>query len=506
MGYDEPPMKKPPDGVSLPFDFSIPRPDPVVELDDASLRPRPVPSAVSRPEATQATQAIEEPRALSVAELGNKIRRSIDGGFTKSVWVAGEVSGARPAASGHLYFSLKDEEEDATIDVAFYKTSLTQRTRKLIVDGARIRIRGRPSYWAPRGKLQFSADGAEPLGKGALLIALEMLRAKLTAEGLFAKEKKRPLPPDPRIVGVVTSSGGAVIHDIRKVAFRRGGARILLAPAAVQGANAAHTVRVALRRLQRVEEVDVIIVARGGGSSDDLQCFNDEALVREVAACRVPVVSAVGHEVDITLTDFAADMRAATPSQAAEMVVPNRAARGDLLHERTRALIRAMRARLGEDEIVLHRLSQKMADPRLLLLHAQQLLDEHKSSIVREMDRHLRERGDITAALRTRLAHRHPATVIAKERAEMVRLSNALGRRMHARLSAEVSTSRSLAARLDAMSPLKVLSRGYAIVTRNDGSAVRKANDVKRGERVAIRVERGTIAADVVDARDPEES
>jgi len=492
-------MKKPADGFSLPFDFSMPQPTPAVEREVVYERFDEAPPPLRR-------EPPEEPRALSVAELGQKIRRSVEGAFTQSVWVAGEVSGARPAASGHLYFSLKDEEEDATIDVAFYKTSLTQRARKLIVDGARIRVRGRPSYWAPRGKLQFSADGAEPLGKGALLLALEMLKEKLTAEGLFAKERKRPLPPDPRIVGVVTSSGGAVIHDIRKVAFRRGGARILLAPAAVQGVNAAHSVRVALRKLQRVEGVDVIIIARGGGSSDDLQCFNDEALVREIAACRVPVVSAVGHEVDITLTDFAADVRAATPSQAAEMVVPNRAARGDLLHERTRALVRAMQARLSEEEIVLHRLSQKMADPRILLLHAQQLLDEQRSSVVRETERHLRQASESVSGLRRRLTQRHPTTVIARERAEMVRLTHAIGQRMRARIAEEVAGSGSLAARLDAMSPLKVLSRGYAIVTRRDGSAVRDAKAVSLGERVAIRVDRGSIEAEIVSTHDPEET
>ena len=484
-------MKKPPGGFSLPFDFTVPN------------VPKGAPSVSPVAAVVPGTKEAEEERPLSVSELGRTIRRSIDLAFHKSVWVAGEVSGARPAASGHLYVCLKDEAEDAVIDVAFYKASLTARARKLIVDGARIRIRGKPSYWAPRGKLQFSADAAEPLGKGALLEALEKLKAKLGAEGLFSLERKRPLPSDPRIVGVVTSSGGAVIHDIRKVAFRRGGAHILLAPAVVQGAGAADSIRRALTKLQRVEGVDVIIVGRGGGSADDLVAFNDEALVRAIAACPVPVVSAVGHEVDVTLTDFVADLRAATPSQAAEMIVPDRATRIDLVRERTRGLVRAMRSRLGEEEVRLGRLSQKMADPRTLLLHAQQLLDEQTTALHAGMNQQLRERTDVLASLRTRLAQRHPQVVVARERAEIMRLTHALGTQLRARLSSSRSRSGSLAARLDAMSPLKVLSRGYAIVTTRDGAAVRVASSVSPRERIAIRVDEGSIDAEVISVRVP---
>jgi exodeoxyribonuclease VII large subunit len=190
-------------------------------------------------------------------------------------------------------------------------------------------------------------DRLEPVGKGALLEALEKLKEKLAAEGLFAEERKRPIPKDPRAIGVVTSRTGAVIHDICQVAFRRGGARILLASAQVQGLGAAESVRRALRALQKIEQIDVIIVGRGGGSVDELMAFNDEFLVRDIAACRVPVVSAVGHETDFTLVDFAADRRAATPSQAAELVVPDTAARRQYLDERTMRLKRAMHARLS---------------------------------------------------------------------------------------------------------------------------------------------------------------
>src|SRR5215510_6679217 len=257
----------------------------------------------------------------SVADLDRRLKRAVEGA-TVDVWVEGEVSGAKPAPSGHVYFCLKDELEDATIECVMYRSSPV-RSRRLIVDGARVQLRGRATVWAPRGRLQFMADVARPAGRGALLEALENLKMKLAAEGLFGPDRKRPLPVHPSVVGVVTSASGAAIHDIAKVAFRRAGVRIVLSPTVVQGPNAADRVVAAIERLERLADLDVIIVGRGGGSADDLMVFNEEAVVRKVASCRVPVVSAVGHEVDVTLTDLAADARAATPSQAAEMVVPD---------------------------------------------------------------------------------------------------------------------------------------------------------------------------------------
>jgi exodeoxyribonuclease VII large subunit len=295
----------------------------------------------------------DPPPPYSVGQLARAIKGAVDGAFAAPVWVEGEVTDARPAPSGHLYFCMKDEREEASIDVVVYRSSLTPRTRALCVDGARVRLRGRPAFWAPRGKLQFVADRVQAAGRGALLEALERLKAKLEAEGLFAAARKRPLPDEPRVIGVVTSPAGAVIHDVCRVAFRRGGARILLAAAQVQGTGAVESICRALLHLQRVAAVDVIVLGRGGGSSEDLGAFNEEAVVRAVASCRVPVVSAVGHDVDVTLVDFAADARAATPSQAAEMVVPDRAARAELLRRTRMHLARAMRGRLGEGKVVL---------------------------------------------------------------------------------------------------------------------------------------------------------
>jgi exodeoxyribonuclease VII large subunit len=440
-----------------------------------------------------------EPTVLTVAALARMVIRSLERAFPDNVWVEGEVSGARPAASGHLYFSLKDEEDEAVLDVVIYRSSVTQRMRSLLADGARVRVRGKPTFWAPRGKMQMIADRLEPTGKGALLEALERLKEKLAAEGLFSEERKRPVPKDPRAIGVVTSRTGAVIHDICQVAFRRGGARILLASAQVQGLGAAESVRRALRALQKIEAVDVVIVGRGGGSVDELMAFNDELLVRDVAACRVPVVSAVGHETDFTLVDFAADRRAATPSQAAELVVPDTAARRQYLEERTLRLKRAMHGRLAEERAGAAELARAFGDPRLLIASAQQRVDEHVARLGRVMNKRLAKDRDASSRLAGKRSAAHPRERLARDRAKVAELSARFAELMRARLAADRSLVARAAGRLDAMSPLKVLARGYAIATRSDdGRAVRSSSEVARGDRVDVRVADGSFSADVV--------
>ena len=247
---------------------------------------------------------------VTVAELGRRLRGLLEG-ETLGLWVEGEVSGVRVVPSGHAYFTLKDEREDAAIDCVMYRTAPV-RARKLLADGERLVLGGKVTFWPPRGRTQLVVDRAKPAGRGALLEALARLKEKLASEGLFDPAKKRPLPAEPRIVGVVTSAGGAAIHDIVKVAFRRGPVHIVLAPAQVQGQGAAAQIARALGELTRFPGIDAIVVGRGGGSSDDLSAFNDEALVRAVRACPVPVVSAVGHEIDVSLVDLAADVRAST--------------------------------------------------------------------------------------------------------------------------------------------------------------------------------------------------
>jgi exodeoxyribonuclease VII large subunit len=478
--------------TTLPLDFTI-RPA-VPESQEAVSSP---PAPTFPPKPAPAPAPVPPPRALSVAELDRAIRQTLDVSFDRPVWVEGEVTSARAPASGHAYFCLKDEREDASIDCVVYKTNLTPRMRALITDGARARLRGRPTFWAPRGRLQLVADRMVPAGRGVLLEALEKLKAKLAAEGLFATERKRAIPREARTVGVVTSESGAAIHDICKVAFRRGGAHVLLAPAQVQGAGAASSVARAVVWLQQVPEVDVIIVGRGGGASDDLAAFNDEALVRTVAACRVPVISAVGHEVDVTLVDFVADARAATPSQAAELAVPDaRARRVALMHTRQR-LERGMRGRLSEDRRRLDQASRGLRDPRLAIASFQQMLDDRTTRLEKTWRVAAEDAKATATQLTRRLAALHPVARVAREKAEVTELSSRIAVTMRRKVAAGDKEVHRLAARLDAMSPLKVLARGYAIATRDDGRAVRDPEDVSPGDPVTLRVRSARIRARV---------
>ncbi len=445
--------------------------------------------------------ASAEPKAFSVAELNVILGRAVEGAFPRAVWVQGEVSAPKFAPSGHLYFSLKDEA--ACISAVMFRTQVTKRVRELLRDGTRVRARGVGSIYVQRGSLQFQVDRLEPEGRGAQFEALERLKKKLQDEGLFAIERKRPLPASPRIIGVVTSETGAVIHDICRVAFRRGGANILLAPAVVQGERAAEAVRRALIALSRVPGVDVIIVGRGGGSSEDLFAFNDEALARAIAACPVPVVSAVGHEVDVTLADFVADARAATPSQAAEMTVPDRRADELRLREGVLRLHRALRARLDRAGRDLAEVERRVRDPRLALHGAGQALDDRRERLVESARLRVKRERETLGDLRLRLERRDPQMLLARDKARLLEQKTKLfghGEEMTRDNRAELGR---LAASLDALSPLRVLGRGYALAETKGGVVVRRIDQLAKGDAVRIRVGDGSFAAKVTAVSGP---
>jgi exodeoxyribonuclease VII large subunit len=445
-------------------------------------------------------RAVQE--AISVAELTRRLRRAVETTTGKD-WVEGEVAGLRAASSGHLYFSLKDEREDACLDCVMYRTQAL-RGRRLILDGARVQVFGRATVWAPRGRLQFVAEVARPAGKGALQAALEALKEKLSQEGLFDPARKRPLPKAPRIVGVVTSAHGAAIHDIVTVAFRRGSVRIVLSPALVQGDYAPQSIITALDRLERYPGLDVIIIGRGGGSNEDLMAFNDERVVRRVARIGVPVVSAVGHEVDTTLTDWVADVRAATPSHAAELVVPDMTARVESLVRLERALVRAIRARVSDDQHVLSRLRNQIHDPRFAIAERQQLIDDLTIRLERRVERGLARRKNVLDALAGRLSARHPRVVVARARVELGPLAARLASVARRSIAEGRGALGEAASRLDALSPLSVLSRGYSIATRADGRAVRRASDVSPGDAVRVRLHEGALTVTVTGTEEPQ--
>ncbi|HQB45323.1 MAG TPA: exodeoxyribonuclease VII large subunit, partial [Polyangiaceae bacterium] len=435
-----------------------------------------------------------EPTVWSVAELDRRLRfaaEKVSGG----VWVQGEVQAVKTASSGHMYFTLKDEQQDAMIEAVAYRDDAL-RVRRVLVDGTRIMARGKATVWAPRGKLQFVVEAARPVGKGALLEALERLKEKLRAEGLFDPARKRPIPTDAHRIGVVTSASGAVIHDIIRVAFRRGSPNILLAPAQVQGEEAPRSLMAALGMLQRVQGLDVIIVGRGGGSLEDLMAFNDERLVRFVAACPIPTISAVGHELDVTLLDWVADARAATPSQAAEMVVADRqqSARS-LTHLRTR-MQRAMTTHLREDRIAFEKLQTRLGDPKRSLDERAQGLDD----LIQRAQGALRAK-QISSRSRLeqwekRLIARHPSTVLAKTRGDLDSLRLRIASAMQAKMQSQQAALSKTSARLEALSPLAVLARGYAIVARPDGQTLMDASHVAVADMVTVRLSKGRLSAE----------
>jgi exodeoxyribonuclease VII large subunit len=430
---------------------------------------------------------------LSVGELNRRLRRAVED-VTGKEWVVGEVGSAKRAASGHHYFCLKDEREDAMIDCVMYRGQ-GLRFIGLLVDGAKVQLLGKATLWSPRGRLQFIVERVRPAGRGALLEALERLKARLLEEGLFAPERKRPLPPEPKVVGVVTSAKGAAFWDIVAVAGRRFGVHLVLAPAQVQGEAAVESLLGAIELIERYPGLDVLIVGRGGGAGEDLMAFNDERLVRRLARTTVPVISAVGHDIDVTLADLVADVRAATPSQAAELAVPDRAALAKTLSRLSATLAVAMKRRLAEDRGVVETLRAKLRDPRFLVFSRQQQLDELTMHLERLVRARLRQLRPTVERLARRVATRHPRWVIARARASVRTLDGRLRASLPHQLRLLVAATSALDSRLQDLSPLAVLGRGYAIASRLDGRVIRGPDDLAVGERFALRLGRGEILA-----------
>ena len=370
------------------------------------------------------------------------------------VWIAGEISNLSRAASGHVYFTLKDES--AALRCAFFR----QYNRGVALDaGAAVLAHGRLNIYEPRGELNAVIDFVSPQGAGVLAAQFERLRQKLEAEGLFAPERKRPLPPFPRRIGVVTSPSGAVLHDIATVVARRWPlAEIVVAPASVQGDAAPTEIVAALQALNDWGGVDVIVVARGGGSRDELAAFDDERVPRAIYASRIPVVSAVGHETDVTLADYAADVRAPTPSVAGELIVPDRAEIGVHLGALAATLSAYMRDQLDRQRLNIDRAVDALEDAR-------PDLDRPRARVDALLDR---------ARTGTR------------------------------RLLAEQRSAVDLrAVQLSTLSPRAVLERGYALVHDSAGALVASAAAVQPGDALTIRLRDGTLAAEAAADRLP---
>ena len=444
----------------------------------------------------------EVPRRLfTVSELTAEIRELLGAEF-EDIWVAGEISGAKKAASGHLYFVLKDK--DAQLKCVCYKGT-ARLLRFRAQDGIAVVARGRIDVYETRGEYQLLVTNMEPQGYGALQLAFEQLKRKLEAEGLFAAGRKKPLPKYPRRIGVVTSRDGAAIRDIINVLTRRfPGIHIRLYPAIVQGEGSTEQIVEGIEHFSQSNWADLVIVGRGGGSLEDLWTFNEEAVARAIAACRVPVISAVGHETDFTIADFVADLRAPTPSAAAEMAIVTREELLDRIRGERPKLERIMRYRLAAAAARVERLSiegARGALGRRIGRYAQRVDDcEFRSrECIRDK---LRRSRLLWLEVEERLRTRDLRLALAKARRRLERAISGGEEGMLRRLAALRARLEPLAAQLQALSPLQILERGYSIVQDPNGAIVRDSAQAPPGAEISVRLHKGRLAAAVLKAWD----
>jgi exodeoxyribonuclease VII large subunit len=436
-------------------------------------------------------------RILTVSELTSGIRASLESEFGE-LWVEGEISNCRVWNTGHVYFTLKDA--GAQVKAVMFRSAY-HYLRFKIEDGIHVVARGRLGVYEPKGEYQLVCEHLDPHGRGALQLAFEQLKRKLQAEGLFDPARKRPIPALPRKIGIVTSLDGAALKDIIKVLARRHpNAHLVVRPVRVQGEGAAEDISRALKAIARIPGIDVIITGRGGGSIEDLWAFNEELLARTIAALPIPIISAVGHESDVTIADFVADLRAPTPSAAAEMVVTAKeefCARIDRLGQRLQAV---MRADIQRRRNVVHVLTSRRGlagwHVRMAMQarHISELTHELRRTASSVIARRAREHQARRLRLEARDVRRNLAAIRGRLLAADERL-HALARRGRDRAQGRLVA---LTGRLETLSPLAVLARGYAVCWNADRTAIlRRSSSVTTGERVRVTLHDGELDCEV---------
>ena len=434
------------------------------------------------------------PRALSVSELNHQARHLLESSFMQ-VWVEGELSSFSRPSSGHWYFSLKDQK--CQIRCAMFRGA-NQRIRNLPKEGDQVRIRGKVTLYENRGDFQIIVEHLEPAGLGPLQQAFEALKMKLQAEGLFDPARKKPLPATPRHIGVVTSPTGAAIHDILTVLARRCPAiPVTLYPTAVQGQAATADIVNAIDRAQRHGVADVLIIGRGGGSLEDLWCFNEEAVARAIAGCSIPTVSAVGHEVDVTIADFVADLRAPTPSAAAEKISPDQSQWLRRLAEQQLRLGQSARRLLLRLDQQLGHLAARLRDPRRELQDKAQRMDELDMRLNKAMNLKLQQQQLKTGHLAQRLGTQSPAKTLQNAGEQVQRLNERLDKAIRQNLRQQQEKLQLNAQTLNVVSPLATLGRGYAIVRDDQNRIVRSADQLSAGQTISARFGQGNVSAEV---------
>jgi exodeoxyribonuclease VII large subunit len=432
----------------------------------------------------------------SVSRLNREVRVLLERGFG-SLWLEAEISNFARPGSGHWYFSLKDASAQVRCAMFRQRSMLCSFVPR---DGQKVLVRARIGLYEPRGEFQLIIDHMEDAGLGALKRQFEELSAKLKQEGLFAAERKRPLPSLPTRIGIITSPTGAAVRDILHVLARRfPAAAVLIYPVPVQGAQAAAEIVAALEVAGRRAECDVLILARGGGSLEDLWAFNDERLARAIVASPIPVITGVGHEIDFTIADFAADVRAPTPSAAAEMAVPDAEEWLNSFVRLGARLQRGLRRRLEEHGERLGWLAGRAAlvSPAARLGAHAQRLDELEQSLVRALRRRLQERRERLRWLMGRAALLSPSTRLTQERLRLENLAGLLYRAWQQALDSRREQLLPLIRTLNAVSPLATLERGYAIVSLESGDILRNAADAKPGTLIEARLAQGRLRARV---------
>jgi exodeoxyribonuclease VII large subunit len=438
-------------------------------------------------------------RVLSVSELTGQVKRLLEK-QVGSVWVTGEITNFRTQNSGHIYFTLKDAGSQLTC-VLFSRESVAHR--ELLVDGQKVLLQGDVTVYEARGQYQLIVRAVEMQGVGALQIAFEKLKQKLAAEGLFAAERKRPLPKFPQCIGLVTSPTGAAIRDVLHVIKRRhAGLQIILAPCRVQGAGAAQEIAAAIRLLNEFAlrtppfGPDLILVTRGGGSLEDLWAFNEEIVARAIFESAIPVVCGIGHEIDFSISDFVADVRAATPSAAAEIIIAEFFACREFVVESSEVMSQRMRRCLSRAGDSLSQLARRLerCHPRRRLDEWLQRVGDLHAGLSRCTRVGLRDRAVEWRNLSARLVRVRPSQLL-KQRGELLdQMVQRLGEQAHHHLREQGHKFRGVDARLRLLGPEQVLSRGYSI-TMDDttGKVLRDANQVKRGQRLRTRLKSGEV-------------
>ena len=436
------------------------------------------------------TRSTPELKLISVSQLNQAIRGLLEGEFPL-LWLKGEISNFKPHTSGHFYFNLKDSKAQiAAVMFRGFNSGMKFKPQ----DGMEVMVRGKVTVYEPRGNYQIFVEQMEPLGQGALQLAFEQLKKKLAAEGLFDPARKRPLPLMPHRVAIVTSPTGAAIRDMLTVLSRRfRGLEITIFPASVQGTQATREIVAAIQLANKIGTFDVMIVGRGGGSIEDMWSFNEEAVARAIATSRIPTVSAVGHEIDYTIADFVADVRAPTPSAAAEIIVKN----AEDLSIRVRGALRQMQLALQKRMHLLRSeargFTKRLVDPKRRLQDLALRADELETRLENAVQRYLEDQRTKLERFSERMGS--PETRLQIERTRVASLNTNLHYYFQTRLREHRAILSSHTAVLDSLSPLRTVARGYSIVTHIGGDVVKSVAGLSIGESVSIQFAEGVAEA-----------